>query len=342
MVRIKYACPSITADDKRAVVNVMDSGWLAQGKEVAAFEKEVARYVGAKYAVAFNSATSALYASYKALGMCADTEVTTTSISFMATANAILHTGAKLIFQDHEYLTGNFVVPVHYAGVPAKCYGETVVEDAAHALGSIQEDGRKVGSCTRSDITCFSFHAIKQITCAEGGIATTNSGDIADFLRAIRDHGRTKDGLRFPGWNFRMTDMQAALGRSQLRRIETMKAQRLETVRYYNDCLAGYVEVPDFNEDVHYHLYAIHLKNQTQRDKLKAYLLRKGIETQIHYKPIYLEKWYQEEGWQAGLCPKAEAFWKTELSLPLHNNLTTDEVIYVADSVRHWVGKYSH
>lgn len=345
MAIIKYSCPHITGDDKRAVVNAMDSGWLTQGKEVPAFEKEVAQYVGAKYAVAYSNATTALYASYKALGMDNKTEVTTTPISYVATANAAalaigLYPAQKqhgtLIFQDSEYLTGEFVVPVHYAGIPRRFYGERVVEDAAHALGSIDE-GERIGSCSRSSITVFSCHAIKQIACGEGGICTTNSSDLADFLRAVRNHGFYADGLRFPSLNFRMTEMQAALGRSQLRRIESMKSQRLEIVSYYNEHLAGYVAVPEFNEDVHYHLYPVHLKNKTQRDKLAAYLKRKGIETRVHYKPIYLERWYQEEGWQKGLCPKAEAFWETELSLPLHCQLTLDDLEKVIDCVRRFL-----
>jgi dTDP-4-amino-4,6-dideoxygalactose transaminase len=331
---IKYAAPHILPDDVRAVVNVMYSGWLTQGEEVPKFEKEVAKYVGAKYAVAFNSATSALYASYKAVGMGEGTEVVTTPLSYVATANAMALLGARIFFQDHECLTGEFVVPVHFSGRPYKFYGERVVEDACHALGSVI-DGKKVGSCARSSVCVFSTHAIKNVVTGEGGISTTNSADLADFLRAFRSHGFYKDGLRFPGFNFRMTEFQAALGRSQLKRIDSMRDQRQQIVDHYNEELAGYVKTPEpRDEPTFWHLYEIHLKGKTQRDKLAAYLKRHGIQTRVHYKPIYLEQWYQEEGWQKGLCPKAEQHWATELSLPLHNNLTVDDVDKVIDCVK--------
>ena len=336
---IKYASPHILADDKRAVVNVMDSGQLTQGPEAKKFEKEIAKYVGAKYAVAFNSATSALYASYRAMGMAEDTEVTTTPISYVATANMAKIIGAKVCFQDRQVLAGEFVVPVHYSGRPYKFYGERTVEDASHALGSVV-DGAKVGACRSSDICVFSTHAIKNITTnGEGGIATTNSPDLADYLWSMCNHGWHKGRLRFPGFNFRMSEPQAASGRSQLKRIDAMRDQRQEVVNFYNERLAGYVETPaERAEPTMWHLYEIHLTNKTKRDKLKAYLKRRGIQTQIHYKPIYLEEYYQDEGWEQGLCPIAEQFWRTELSLPLHCNLTRDDVEKVVDSVRRFMG----
>jgi len=338
MAIIKYACPHVVGDDVRAMVDVMYSGWLTQGQEVKKYEKEIARYVGARYAVAFNSATSALYAGYKAMGMQEGTEVVTSPISYVATANAAKIIGAKVYFQFGHTLTGEFVVPVHYSGRPYPYYGERVVEDASHALGSIVE-GKHVGSCERSDICVFSTHAIKNITTGEGGVATTNNGDLADYLRGMCNHGWYKDGLRFPGFNFRMTEFQAALGRSQLRRIDAIREQKQGIVDYYNERLAGYVETPrPRDEPTMWHLYEIHLRNKTQRDRLKAYLKRKGIETQIHYKPIYLEKYYQEDGYDPDLCSKAEEFWNTELSLPLHPRLTEDDLEKVVDCVRRFVG----
>lgn len=334
---IKYAAPHILPDDVRAVVNVMYSGWLTQGEEVPKFEKEVAKYVGAKYAVAFNSATSALLAGYKAVGMGEGTEVVTTPLSYVATANVMALLGARIFFQDQEVLTGEFVVPVHFSGRPYRFYGERVVEDASHALGSV-DGGTHIGSCKHSMVCVFSTHAIKNITTGEGGIATTNSPDLADYLRALRSHGFYKDGLRFPGYNFRMTEIQAALGRSQLKRIDSMRDQRQKIVDRYNRELAGYVKTPEpRDEPTFWHLYQTHLKNKTQRDKLAAYLKRHGIQTRVHYKPIYLEQWYQDEGWQKGLCPKAEQHWATELSLPLHNNLTVDDVEKVIDCVKRGV-----
>ena len=340
---IKYASPHIIADDKRAVVNVMDSGWLTQGKEVVKFEKEIAKYVQAKYAVAFNSATSALYASYRAMGMAEGTQVTTTPISYVATANMAKIIGASVEFQDRQVLAGNFVIPVHYSGRPYRFYtpkGGRVVEDASHALGSYV-DGKPVGACGRSDVCVFSTHAIKSITTGEGGLATTNSPDLADYLRGMCNHGWYKDGLRFPGFNFRMNEMQAALGRSQLKRLDAMRDQRQEVVNFYNEKLAGYVKTPaEREEKTYYHLYESHFRNKTQRDKVRAYLKRRGIETQIHYRPIYLEQWYQDEGWEKGLCPIAEKFYETELSLPLHCNLTKTDVEHVVDCVRKGVERW--
>ena len=333
MAVIKYACPHILTDDIRAVNAVMESGWLTQGKEVPKFEKEIAKYVNAKYAIAFNSATSALFASYKALGMEDGTDVVTTPISYVATANMAKVCGAKVYFQDRKVLTGEFVVPVHFTGRPYRFYGERVVEDASQALGTAG-----IGSCKQSDICVFSTHAIKNITTAEGGIATTNVSEVADFLRAFRNHGWYSSGLRFPGYNLRMNEMQAALGRSQLKRIDAMRDQKQEVVNFYNRHLSGYVETPEECDGVHWHLYETHLKNKTQRDRLQSYLKRRGIETRVHVKPIYLEEYYRAEGYEQGLCPKAEEHWHTELSLPLHVNLTTSDVEKVVDSVRRFIG----
>ena len=334
---IKYASPHVTEADIRAVDEVLRSGFLTQGKVVPRFEKEVARYVNARYAVAFNSATTALYSAYKAVGIVGDTSVATTPISFVATANMLKVLGAKVWFQDRQVITGDFVVPVHYAGRPFRFYGKTVVEDGSHALGSVVE-GKKVGCCLRSSITVFSTHAIKNITTGEGGIATTNQKDLAELLRATRDHGRVNRECTSFGWNFRMTEIQGALGRSQLSRINTMRDMRQDIFDFYNKNLAGYVVTPEErSEPTFWHLYPIHAKNQTARDKLRAYLRRRGIETQIHYKPIYLEPAYQADGYEEGLCPQAERFWQTELSLPMHCGLSDKELRHIVDCVRRGV-----
>ncbi len=334
---IRYACPNITEDDIKAVSDVMRSLNLTQGKVVPKFEKEVVRYVGAKYGVAFNSGTTALYSSYKAVGICEGTQVATTPISFMATGNMLKLLGAKVWFQDRQVITDTFVVPVHYAGRPSRYYGKIVVEDACHALGSVI-DGRKVGCCERSSITVFSTHTIKNIAMGEGGIAVTNNKGLAEYLRAIRDHGRVRGACESFGWNFRVTEMQAALGLSQLKRIDTMRDMRQEVFDFYNKHLAGYVVTPEERpEPTFWHLYPIQVKNPTARDKLRFYLKRKGIETQVHYKPIYLEPAYRADGYQEGLCPKAEKFWQTELSLPIHCELSEKDTQYVVDCVRRGV-----
>ena len=339
MTKIKYASPHILESDIKAVADVMRSGTLTQGKEVKLYEREIAKYVGSKYAVAFNSATTALYCAYKAVGLGEGDEFTTTPISFVATANVAKLIGAKVFFQDRKVITGNFAVPVHYAGRPHLFYGDRVVEDASHALGS-EVEGRKVGSCLHSDVCVFSTHAIKNITTGEGGIATTNIPEYYDELMRIREHGRIDGQCRSFGFNFRLTEMQAALGRSQLRRIDSMRDQRQAIFDEYTKKLSGYVETPEErSEPTFWHLYPVLLKTQTQRDKLRAFLKRKGIETQIHYKPIYLEPAYQDDGWEKGICPKAEDFWHRELSLPIHCNLFKDDVHKVIYNVRRFIDK---
>lgn len=334
--KIKYASPTVTEEDIQAVAEVLQSGTLTQGKVVHEFEKAIAKYVGARYAVAFNSATSALLASYSCLGMCQGTQVTTTPLSFVATANMAKSLGAAITFQDRDKLVGDFTIPVHYSGRPYDFYGATVVEDASHALGS-EVNQKKVGSCEKSDVCVFSTHAIKNITTGEGGIVTTNRKELYEYLKMFRNHGRDETGSVFVGFNLRMTDFQAALGLSQLKRINTMRDQREEIFNYYGTVLKGYVDTPEPREEpTFWHLYPVRLDGSSIRDSLKRYLSRKGIGTQIHYRPIYLEPYYAGQGWERGLCPKAERFWETELSLPMHNSLTRKDVEYVADSVRRW------
>lgn len=340
-MKVKYASPSINEDDIRAVADVLRSGTLTQGKVTHEFEKAVAKYVGARYAVSFNSATSGLIAAYSCLGWGPGVQVTMPPISFVATANAAKSLGCSINFQDREKVVGENVVPVHYAGRPQPFYGEfAVVEDAAHALGS-KVGGKMVGSCQYSDVCVFSTHAIKNTTTGEGGIATTNSKELYLYLKMFRDHGRDETGCVFIGFNLRMTEFQAALGLSQLKRINAMRDEREETFGYYNTVLRGYVRTPEArDEPTFWHLYPIHLPDKDRRDGLKRYLKRRGVETQIHYRPIYLEPYYSGVGFEKGLCPKAEAFWETELSIPIHNELTRKEVEYVADNIRHWVGKH--
>ena len=339
MKKIKYASPTITEEDIRAVGEVLRSGNITQGAKVNEFERAIAKYVGAKYAVAFNSATSGLVAAYSSLGWGPDTKVTTHPISFVATANAAKALGCKVDFQDRNRIVGENVIPVHYAGRPVEYYGnDSVVEDAAHALGS-SKDGKMVGSCVESDICVFSTHAIKNITTGEGGVATTQRKELYEYLKMFRNHGRDETGCVFLGYNLRMTDFQAALGLSQLKRINTMRDQREEYFEYYNTVLKGYVEVPRPRvESTFWHLYPVGVKGD--RDALRKYLHRRGIETQVHYRPIYLEPYYQGLGFEKGLCPKAEAYWETTLSLPMHNGLTRGDLEHVTDSVRHWIGKH--
>jgi dTDP-4-amino-4,6-dideoxygalactose transaminase len=340
--KIKYASPHILEEDIQAVAEVLRSGTLTQGKVTHEYEKEIAKYVGSRYAVAFNSATSGLIASYSCLGWGPDTQVTLPPISFVATANAAKSLGCRLVFQDRSRIVGDNVVPVHYSGRPVEYYGNnSVVEDAAHALGT-RKDGKMVGSCTESDICVFSTHAIKNITTGEGGIATTNHKELYEYLKMFRNHGRNETGCVFLGFNLRITDFQAALGLSQLKRINAMRDQRQEVFDYYGTVLKGYAVLPEPREEATFwHLYPIRLETMVQRDKLRSYLSRRGVETQIHYRPIYLEPYYQSLGFEKGLCPKAEAFWETELSLPIHCNLTKKDVEYVTDNIRRWVGKHA-
>lgn len=351
---LPYSTQQLTPADEQAVLGAMRSGWLTSGPAVPRFEDALAEYVGAKHAVAVSSGTAALHLAFMAAGV-RDKVVITSPLSFVATANAAVWAGAKTVeFVDIDPQTGQMptmtarvsgedvLVPVHYAGRPA-IFGlwpddAPVIEDACHALGAVQDDGHHVGSCTRSLACCFSFHPVKPITTGEGGAITTNDEGLAEALRALRNHGRDGTGRMVGlGLNYRMTDIQAALGLAQLARCEEWRLRRRELSAEYNRLMSSTpLRAPLVSGRAE---HAHHLKpvgiTDGHRDAVKAALNAQGIGAQIHYSPIIpLHPWWRREtGAESGDYPNAEAWAAETLSLPLHAGMTEKDVERVVEAL---------
>ncbi len=375
---IPYGRQHITDDDVAAVAEVLRSDFLTQGPAVPRFERAVAEYVGGTHALAVNSATSALHIACLALGLGPGDWLWTSPITFLASANCALYCGARVDFVDIDPRTCNMspaalerklrqarkegrlpkvVVPVHLSGEPcdlaaiqalAKEYGFHVVEDASHAIGA-RYRGSRIGDCRYSDITVFSFHPVKIITTAEGGMALTNSADLAARMDLLRSHGMTRDPARMTGaphgpwyyeqvalgFNYRMTDVQAALGASQLTRLDPYLARRHALADRYTKLLAGLpVVLPTRHPDSFssLHLYIVKLAPDAGRSRLDVFnaMRAAGIGVQVHYIPVHTQPWYRQAGFSPGDFPEAEAYYAQALTLPLYPQLTEgqqDEVV---------------
>lgn len=369
MVRssIPYGRQSIDSSDVSAVVKVLKSDWITQGPKIDEFEKDFAKFVGAKYAVCVNSGTSALASACLAAGIGKGDEVITTPYTFCATANSFVLFGAKPVFVDIETNTLNIdvskieaaitkktkaIVAVDFAGLPcdyseilkiAKKYNLIVIEDAAHALGS-KYDGKMVGSI--SDLTCFSFHPVKTITTGEGGMITCNDERYFKKLLRFRNHGISKDKRDLSkydgdwyyemldlGLNFRLTDIQAALGISQLKKIDRFIKKRREIVEIYNKAFSGLpVKTPQEGKKdfAAWHLYPIRLElNKLKVDRREIFdeLRKKGLGVQVHYIPVHLQPFYKKTfGFKENDFPVAEGAYTSEISLPLFPAMTAEEV----------------
>ena len=368
---IPYGRQDINQADIDAVIDVLKSDFLTQGPAVPAFEKSVADYCGALHAVAVNSATSALHIACLALGVGKGDVVWTTPITFVASANCALYCGATIDFVDVDSQTYNMsmrcleeklvlakkigklpkvVIPVHLCGQPcdmasiyalSQKYGFHIVEDASHAIGGKYKD-ESIGNCRYSDITVFSFHPVKIITTAEGGMAMTNDEQLAKRMQLLRSHGisrEEKDMTNAPdgpwyyeqiylGYNYRMTDLQAALGLSQMRRLDEFVTQRHAIAKRYNQLLADLpVNTPWQHEDSYsgLHLYVIRLKLaeivKTHRQVFEA-LRVFGIGVNLHYIPVYHQPYYENLGFKTGYCLEAEQYYAEAISLPMYPGLT--------------------
>ncbi len=376
MKPITYGRQYIDEEDIKAVENVLRSDYLTQGPKVREFEERLGGYVGAKYVVAFANGTAALHGAYFAAGLDKEDEIITTPITFAATSNAALYLGAKPVFSDIDLNTGNInpskieekitqktkiVVPVHYAGHPvelekiyeiAKKYDLILIEDACHALGA-KYHGEKIGSGKYSDMTIFSFHPVKSITTGEGGAVTTNNKEYYERLVLFRQHGITKNPANFVnashgpwyhemqelGYNYRLTDIQSALGISQLKKLDKFVKRRREIVSLYEKLFKDnpYFELP-VEKDYAYsswHLFPVKLKDKYIPYKKEIFekLRNNNIFLQVHYIPVYRHPYYKSLGYKEGLCPNAEIFYKKEISFPIYYSLTDDEINYFVDTI---------
>jgi UDP-4-amino-4,6-dideoxy-L-N-acetyl-beta-L-altrosamine transaminase len=368
---IPYSTQLIDDEDIAAVNEVLKSSHLTQGSKVEAFEKALCDYTGAKHAVTFNSATSALMGAYDAAGIGKNDEIITTPISFVATSNMAIAMEAKPVFCDVK-LDGNIderlieklitaqtkaIVPVNFGGKPvnlckiqeiADKHKLLVIEDACHALGS-EVNGKKIGSF--SDMTIFSFHAIKPITTGEGGAVLTDNEEYANRLRRFRSHGIIKKQLWNMdmiemGYNYRLTDIAAALGLSQIKKLDSFIAQRNTIAKYYDERFNGHrlfqtIKIPE-NESSARHLYPITLVPSLQcaKEDIFSSLHEKGIGVQVHYKPIHQNSFYVEK-YGKQRFPVAEDFYRSELSLPCHQKMTLKDAVFVADSFLEVLEEYS-
>lgn len=368
---IPYGRQTIEEDDVQAVVDVLRSDYLTTGPKIAEFEKMVADYVGAKYAVAISNGTSALHAACFAAGIQAGDEVITTPLTFAASSNCVLYCGGTPVFADVDPKTYNIdpedirrkitdktkaIIAVHLAGQPcdmdeihkiAKEHDLLVIEDGAHALGSVYK-GKKIG--TLSDMTTFSFHPVKPITTGEGGMIVTDNKEFYQKMMLFRSHGITRDenlmtrndGPWFYqqldlGYNYRITDIQCALGCSQMKKLDRFLARRKEIVAHYNEAFADCenivtpYQLPETESG--WHLYIVQVKNCDRR-KVFETLREQGIAVNVHYIPVYMHPYYQEHGYTDVHCKNAEEVYSHIISLPLYPALTSEQQKFVIGRVR--------
>jgi UDP-4-amino-4,6-dideoxy-N-acetyl-beta-L-altrosamine transaminase len=380
---IPYGRQEISRADIDAVVDVLRSDFLTQGPMVPRFEQTVANHVGAEHAVAVNSATSALHIACLALGLGPGDWLWTSPITFVASANCGLYCGAKVDFVDIDPRTYNLcpnalakklelaererrlpkiVVPVHLCGQPCDMaaihalgerYGFRIIEDASHAIGG-KYRGEFIGNCRYSDITIFSFHPVKIITTAEGGMATTNDARLMERMSLLRSHGITRDpGLMTHepdgpwyyqqidlGFNYRMTELQAALGISQMKRLDGFVARRHALARRYDEMLVGLPVVRPWQHPDSYsglHLYVIRLDptqtNRRQRHVFES-LRSQGIGVNVHYIPVHTQPYYLNLGFEPGDFPQAERYYAEAISLPMFHRMTEAQQDAVVEALR--------
>jgi len=371
---IPYGKQDITQQDIDSVVDVLKSNFLTQGPQVPAFEKTLTEHTGVQYALAVNSATSALHIACLALGLGEGDWLWTTPVTFVASANCGLYCGAKVDFVDIDSATYNMcpekleqklitakangtlpkvVVPVHLCGQPcdmasiaklAKEYGFKVIEDASHAIGGKYHD-QPIGNCEHSDITVFSFHPVKIVTTAEGGAALTNQKELADKMALLRSHGITRDpemmteashgGWYYQqvdlGFNYRMTELQAALGVAQMQRLDEFVAARHVLSERYRQLLSELTLVLPYQLGNTYsglHLFVIRLKldeiSLTHKQVFDA-LREKGIGVNLHYIPVHTQPYYQAMGFSDGDFPESERYYQEAISLPMFHSMTEEQ-----------------
>ena len=377
---IYYGHQHITEKDIQAVERVLHSDWLTQGPAIEAFEKKVANYCGAKYAVAVTNATSALHIACKAAGLGEGDVLWTSPITFTASANCGRYCGADVDFVDIDDKTYNMsvaelrhkletavkkpkvVIPVHLAGQScdmeaikalADEYGFKIIEDASHATGADYKN-TKVGSCCYSDMTVFSFHPVKIVTTGEGGIVLTNNKELYEKLKLYRSHGITRDSDLMTqeadgpwyyqqielGFNYRMTDLQAALGCSQMDSLDKFVARRRYLVKRYNEKLKNLpLRTPYQDEATNpsWHIYIIRVdftKVKLSKKEIFARMRDSGIVLNLHYIPVHTQPYYQKLGFQKGDFPVSEKYYEEAITLPLYYDLTDEQQDEVIEALK--------
>lgn len=379
---IPYGHQAITKEDVGAVVEVLTSDWLTQGPAIEQFERTVAEYCGAKYAVAVNSATAALHIACLAAGLGPDDYLWTSPNTFVASANCGLYCGSKVDFVDVAEDTYNMdttllaeklqvaakqsklpkvLIPVHFSGYScdmeqismfAKQYGCTVIEDASHAIGGRYQQ-KPIGNCQFSDMTVFSFHPVKIVTTGEGGMVLTNRQALYEALIRLRSHGITRNpqhmiGEAQGGWdyqqielgfNYRMTDLQAALGTSQMQRIDMFVERRRQLVLRYQEKLAELpLQLPVIDEEnpSAWHLYVVQVDENAAYSRKDVFdtLRQHNIGVNVHYIPVHTQPYYQRLGFTWGDFPQAEQYYRRTLTLPLYYGLTLEEQDFVVETLK--------
>jgi len=362
---ITYGKQTIDEEDIKTVVDALKDDFLTMGPKVREFEEKFAKYVNAKYAVAVSSGTAALHLSCLVADLKKGDELITSPMTFAASANCALYCEARPIFVDikenglidekliEEKITSQtkIIIPVHYTGLPcnlkkikeiADKHNIIVIEDACHALGAEYED-TKIGDCAYSDMAVFSFHPVKHITTGEGGMITTNSSELYERLILLRSHGITKNKndlinknegpwyheMQELGYNYRITDIQCALGISQLEKIEKFVEKRRKIAKRYDEFFRNIdgiesTEQPKYAKNA-YHLYVIKVKNEEIRLKLFNYLEENDIFCQVHYIPVHWHPYYQKMGYKKEDCSVAGNFYEKIISLPIYPGLKKKE-----------------
>ena len=374
---INYSKHFVDKKDVFEVNKVLKSDFLTQGPKVKKFEDKIKQYLGVKYSIAVNSATSGLHLSCLALGVKKNDIVWTTPNSFVATANCVIHCGGKIDFIDINPNTYNIctellekklkktkkknlpkvIIIVHFSGLPCDLskikrlstkYKFKIIEDSSHALGANYKD-TKIGDCKFSDISVFSFHPIKSITSGEGGMVTTNSKEISNNLSILRSHGILKNRTLFEkkyriethydqvslGFNFRMNDIEAALGISQLKKLKKFIRRRKEIANFYFKNLNKLpIKLPINSKDSSWHLFVILLKDFNIRNKFYKYLKKRGIVCQLHYIPIHTHTYYKKKKFKSNYCPNSVEYYKTCISLPMFYSLKNKHLEKIVSSIK--------
>jgi perosamine synthetase len=379
---LPYGRQWIDQEDIDAVISVLKGDYLTTGPAVQKFEEDIANYVGAKYAVAFANGTAALHGACFAAGIGKGDEVITTPITFAASSNCVLYQGGTPIFADIDPKTYNIdpekikqlitkrtkaIIPVDFTGQPvdleaileiARQHDLVVIEDAAHALGASYK-GRSIGSI--SDMTMFSLHPVKHITTGEGGVITTNNKSYYEKLIQFRSHGITRSNHQLQdknqgpwyyemqdlGYNYRLTDIQAALGSSQLKKLDQFISNRIKYIEIYHQAFKDneYVLTPYQNPDTtsSWHLYIAQFefeKLTCNRKELFEALIKENIGVNVHYIPVYYMPYYKELGYEKGICPNAENLYEKIITLPLFSSMTEQDVFDVIKAVNKVIEYY--